>query len=130
MIDIENKVFNECALALRADFPGISVYGENVQAPASFPSVSIVEITNTTSTKDLSGTTTHADIAFQVDVYSNLTSGKKAQAKKITEEIDEIMERQFRMTRSFCEPVQNLYDSTVYRITARYRRMYGTGDDI
>ena len=46
MIDIESTIFNYVANTLRAEFPGISVYGEIVETPERFPSVSLVEDDN------------------------------------------------------------------------------------
>lgn len=57
MIDIENKVYNDVAKAIRdsfSNFPRLSCYGEYVETPASFPCVTLVEDDNSrvTSTDD------------------------------------------------------------------------------
>ena len=56
---------------------------------------------------------------YQVDVYSNLNKGKKVQAKAIASMIDVLFSVNG-FTRTFSNPVQNLADPTIYRITARY----------
>ena len=84
MIDIENEVFNYVANALRAEFPGISVYGEEVETPSSFPSVSLVEESNTeiAENKTLARKPeTACSLMYRAQVYSNLQVGKKAQTK-------------------------------------------------
>ena len=62
----------------------------------------------------------YADVMYQVDVYSNLNTGKKAQAKSIINAIDEQFAR-YGFTRTFLNPVPNMNDATIYRMTARYR---------
>ena len=48
MIDIENRVFNTVATALRAEYPGIFVSGDAVAAPKTFPAVTLALVTDTT----------------------------------------------------------------------------------
>lgn len=43
MIDVESQIYTPIAEALRAQFPGILVSGEYVNAPTRFPYVSLVE---------------------------------------------------------------------------------------
>lgn len=46
MIDVESQIYTPIAEALRAQFPGILVSGEYVNAPTRFPYVSLVEQDN------------------------------------------------------------------------------------
>ena len=48
MIDVESQIYTPIAEALRAQFPGILVSGEYVNAPTRFPYVSLVEQDNYT----------------------------------------------------------------------------------
>ena len=113
MIDIENKVFNDIATMLRAKYNGISVYGEYVDTPSSFPSVTIVMDDNSTYTRsqDSSLEEHHASVMFSVNVYSNLVSGKKSQAKAIAEDIDNAM-LNMKFTRSMMNQIPNV-DRTI-----------------
>jgi len=128
MIDIENEVFNTVANALRASYNGISVYGEEVESPSSFPSVSILEGENTESLRNatlLREPETACTLMYSVNIYSNLKAGKKAQAKGILKVIDEQM-HSMGFIRDYGRPVPNLLDRTIYRIVAQYTRTYQT----
>ena len=124
MLDIENEVFNRVAQALRNNFAGISVYGERVETPSSFPSVTIVEDDNYRPSGTVSFTKEppmSASLMYTVEIYSNLRTGKKAQAKQIREVIDGVMnDMAFEQTYSY--PTPNV-DRTIYRYTLRYTRI-------
>ena len=126
MINIEDEILSLIATALRAAFDGIYVSGEYVSQPPQFPAVFIVEMDNTVYLpgRDSSGIENFADVMYQVDVYSNLNLGKKAQAKTIIGMIDVLMAVNG-FTRTFLNPVQNMNDPAIYRITARYSAVVG-----
>ena len=121
MIDIENALFTRIATALRAQFSGIYVVGEYVNAPSKFPAVYIIEMDNTVnrSGRDSGCIENFADVMYQVDIFSNKNKGKKSECKAIAAFIDE----QFAgigFTRSFLNPVPNMDDGTIYRMTGRW----------
>ena len=122
MIDCEPMIFTPIANALRAAYDGIFVTGEYVHAPAMFPAVSIVEMDNSTmrSTQTNTGTEKHAEIMYQVDVYSNRAKGKKAECRAIAATIDALF-LQYGFTKMLLQPVPNINDATIYRMTGRYR---------
>lgn len=122
MIDVESKVYTPIAVALRDAFSGIFVSGEYVKAPSSFPHVSIVEMDNYTSDDrlDTSDTEKFSTLMYEVNVYSNKTSGKKTECKEIIKVIDELM-YQMNFKRLSLAPIPNMDDATIYRMTARYR---------
>ena len=62
----------------------------------------------------------HAQVLYEVNVYSNKKSGKKAECKAIAALIDSKMEA-LGFTRILLNPVPNEEDATIYRIVARYR---------
>lgn len=122
MIDIEQDVFNKVAVALRKEFQGIYVVGEIVETVNSrFPAVSIIEKSNTVdkSAIDSGAVENYVDLMYEVNVYSNLSFGKKQQAKEIAKLIDSIFE-QMGFVRIICYPIDNLADPSIYRIFARY----------
>lgn len=121
MIDIEAQVFTIVSNAVLAEYPDAFVSPEYVRQPAQFPTASIVQTDNTVnrSMRDSSRVENGADVMFQVDVYSNKMAGRKEECKAVIALIDE----QFALlgfTRSFLNPLPNLADATIYRITARY----------
>ena len=125
IIDIESQVFNTVANALRAAYTNISVYGEYVETPSTFPAVSLVEDDNieveTNVTLDRSPEMA-CNLMYTANVYSNLQTGKKDQAKAIMDIIDDCM-HQFGFTRTMRSQLPNV-DRTIYRVTARYTRIY------
>lgn len=122
MIDIETEVFNTISTEVRNAYKGIFMTGEYVKSPPSFPCVSLIETDNQVyrNTRDSGSIENHAQVLYEVNVYSNKTSGKKAQCKEIIAFIDSKMEA-LGFTRTLMNPVPNEEDATVYRVVARYR---------
>ena len=122
MINIENAVFNRVATKVREVFPNIFMAGEYVKSPPTFPAVSLIETDNSTraDTVDSGSNENHANVMYEVNVYSNKTTGKKSECKEIIILIDEEM-LAMGFARSTLTPVPNEYDSTIYRMVARYR---------
>jgi hypothetical protein len=122
MIDIENAVFNRVVTKVREVFPDIFMAGEYVKSPPFFPAVSLVEMDNSTriETIDSGSNENHANVMYEVNVYSNKTAGKKSECREILGLIDEEM-LAMGFSRSTLTPVPNEYDSTIYRMVARYR---------
>ena len=126
MIDIENDIFNDIADAIRSSFPNAHVTGEYVKAPPYFPSVSIVEVDNIVYRRTQTGekTENHAQVLYEVNVYSNKTSGKKTECRNIIGLIDDMFSS-LGFTRTVMNTVPNLNDATVYRMVARYQAVIG-----
>jgi hypothetical protein len=127
MIDVENVIFTHLATAIRSAFSGISVYGEYIETPASFPCVTVVEADNRVleSTRDLSGVEHYAKVMYEINVYTNDANGKKAKAKEISNVIDNVMSGLL-FTRTFRGQTPNI-DRTIYRITLRYEAVVREG---
>ena len=125
MIDIENELFTEIANALRNEFRCF-VSNVYVRKPPSFPAIFIEEKNNAMdrTTQDSSNAENTALVMYQVDVFSNLNSGGKAECKKIIGFIDAIFAN-YDFQRSMCEPIPNLDDATIFRMTARYNGRAG-----
>ena len=122
MIDVESDVFSLIATTLRAAYDDIYITGEYVSQPPKFPAVFIVEQENSVYLpgRDSGGIENFANVTYQIEVYSNLSKGKKTQARTIAGMIDTLMAVNG-FTRTFMNPVQNMNDPTIYRITARYQ---------
>lgn len=121
MIQIEDMLFTAIASAVRAEYPDAYVVGEYVNAPSRFPAVYIVEMDNTVSRagRDTANIENFADVMYQVDIFSNKNKGKKSECRAIAAFVDE----QFAalgFTRSFLNPVPNMDDGTIYRMTGRW----------
>lgn len=122
MIDVENEIFTIISTAVRAKYPKIYMTGEYLKSPPSFPCVSLIETDNQIyrNTRDSGNIENHVQVLYEVNVYSNKTSGKKSECKAIIALIDSEMES-LGFTRTLMNPVPNEADATIYRMVARYR---------
>lgn len=122
MIDIESEVFNTVSEKVREQYPEIFMTGEYVKSPSSFPCVSLIETDNQIyrNTRTSGCIENHAQVVYEVNVYSNKQRGKKAECKEILGFIDRQLEA-LGFTRTLMTPVPNEVDATVYRMVARYR---------
>ena len=122
MIDCENEVYTRIARVLRDKFPGITIAGEYVNAPSSFPHVSITQSDNSVVSEQMTGSAEMAQVMFEINIYSNKADGRKTECKAIAKVIDDVM---FKMNfkRMALTPIPNMEDATIYRIVARYRVM-------
>lgn len=121
MIDVEAAVFNRVAEKFDIAYPNGTRVSEPIDAPASFPCMSLVEADNATYTGSLDSAMTEHDswLMYELNVYSNLASGAKQQCKEIIALVDdELLAMGF--TRTFCHQTKNA-DTKIYRMTARYR---------
>lgn len=121
MVDIEAIVYDRVARAVLAEYPGAFTSSSYVAAPASFPAVSLAEISSVTdkSTLDSSGRELMSELTFEANAYSDLRVGAKAQARAIAAIIDREMVA-MNMTRTYSSQTENITDSSVYRHTMRY----------
>ena len=120
MIDIENDVFDYVAKALRTDFPGITVISDFVDAPARFPTVTLVESDNRILQRMRTNNIENAvSVMYELNIYSNKAVGKKSEAKAIANAIDGLF-NDLGFTRTFREQIPNMKDATIYRIVCRY----------
>ena len=122
MINVESEIFDIIATAVRSEYPDAYVVGEYVKSPSQFPCVSIVEIDNVAydRTQSSGSLENHADVTYEVNIYSNKTSGKKSECKAIASLIDTGFET-LGFSRSMLQPIPNVDDATIYRMTGRYR---------
>lgn len=120
MIDLENDIFTAVATALRTAHSGIFVTGEYVDAPPSFPAVSIIEGGNSVAQRYRTTKIENAvAVMYEVNIYSNKASGKKSEAKAIADTVDTVFES-IGFTRTMRNQVANFNDATIYRIVCRY----------
>lgn len=123
MIDVEREVFSLIDRAIEQTFgkDRIPVSGGFDDAPPSFPCVTVAELSNSAFRRTGSSDQieNHADVTYEANVFSNRTTGKKAECRRILAVIDETLGGAG-FTRIFMQPVPNA-DRSVYRLTARYR---------
>lgn len=121
MIEIEAKVYSPIYTALRNQYNGIYVTSEPAPTPSKPLAVSIVQQDSYSSPRKQDNTLREkfSTVMFQVDVYSNLQTGKKSQCKEVMNFIDEMMFK-LNFMRLSLNPVP-MEDNGYYRLTARYR---------
>ena len=131
MIDMENEIFNAAKKAVIVECPDIYMVGEYVKTPPRFPCVSLVEMDNQSyqRTEDSGSSENHAQVMYEVNIYSNKTTGKKAECKAIAALIDEQM-LALGFARTMLQPIPNLDDATIYRMVGRYSAVISKTKDI
>lgn len=122
MIDVESIIFTKIAGNLRTKFKGITVSGDDINAPAKFPYVSLVEQDNYSSADKMDSSIREkfATVMYEVNVYSNKSGLKKSEAREIMGEIDRMFIG-MNFSRLAMNPVKNVENPTIYRLVARYR---------
>lgn len=125
--DCEFELFTKLATVLRTAFPGIYVTGEYVRTSPRFPCVSIEQRDSSVwrGSRETTNMEVHTSVMYEVNVYSNKESGKKAECKEILSVVDDELSK-LNFTRTMLSPVPNLADATIYRLTARYQGIVGT----
>lgn len=120
MIDIESEVFDGAVKLLKEKYPNIAVYSETVLAPSEFPCVCIEEADNFSylRSRDSKTNENHAEVMYEVNVYSNKVKGKKSESKEIFSIVDGYL-NDLGFTRTAKNPIK-LDDATKYRLFGRY----------
>ena len=121
MIDYCNETFSAVASGVRIVHSGVTVTGEYTRKPSSFPAVTLDEIENVTvgTLVDSSDVEKFSGVTYRLQVFSNLTIGKKAEARAIFATADKVMlGLGFRRITYTTTP--EIYDSTIYSIQATY----------
>lgn len=121
MINIEEELFSNVSNYVRKAIPNVYMVSEYVKSPPSFPCVSLIEMDNSvyTKTQTSEGDENHIQVMYELNVYSNQTKGKKMECKAIISMIDSAM-LGYGFTRTMMQPIPNMDDATIYRMTARY----------
>ena len=121
MIDKLNEIFTSVATSVRDKHTGTTVTGEYTRKPSKFPAVTLDEIQNVVVDRleDSSNAENFAGVTYRLQVFSNKRTGKKAEAREIFATADAEMRRMgFRRVTYTTTP--EIYDSTIYNITATY----------
>lgn len=130
MIDIENQVFNNISVDVKAEYPNANMSSEEQPTPSSFPCVTIVEADNyvVRETMDNSLDENHAYVMYETNVYANNAYNKKAECKRVFE----IVDNRFRLMgfRRMSKLVTSTNNSSICRITARYVGIVGKDETI
>lgn len=121
MIDYQNEIFTAVATEVRSKHKGTTVTGEYTRTPSHFPTLTLDEIENVTvgDLVDSSDEELYSGVTYRLQVFSNKTGGKKAEARAIFATADSVMlGLGFRRITYTTTP--EIYDSTIYSIMATY----------
>lgn len=121
MIDYQNEIFTGVATAVRAAHEGVTMTGEYVRKPSSFPAVTLDEIENVTVPRllDSSREDRFSGLGYRLQVFSNKIGGKKAEARAIFATADKVL-LGYGFHRVTYSTTPEIYDSTIYSIQATY----------
>lgn len=121
MLDFQNEIFTAVATEVRSSHEGIAVTGEYTRTPSKFPTLTLDEVANVTVGElvDSSNEEKFAGVTYRLQVFSNKNGGKKAEAREIFATADSVM-RRLGFRRITYSTTPEIYDSTIYSITATY----------
>lgn len=121
MLDFLNEIFTAVATKVRAAHSGVTVTGEYTRKPSKFPAVTLDETENVVVGElvDSSKEERFSGLTYRLQVFSNKTNGKKAEARAIFATADEAM-RSLGFRRTTYTTIPEIYESTIYSITATY----------
>ena len=127
MIDIESKVVDAIQTAYEDAGLTVGVSSTFVEAPEKFPWVYVAELSNSTYTnsQDTSLKEHHARVRYRIEVYSNLSAGAKAEAKRLRDIADDAMQS-MKFTRTSSSFIPN-FDRSVTRLYADYTAIVEEG---
>ena len=127
MLDFLNEIFTNVATAARAAHSTVTVTGEYTRKPSKLPAVTLDETENVTVANlvDSSREERYSGLTYRLQVFSNKTSGKKAEARAIFATADEVM-RNLGFRRITYTTTPEIYESTIYSITATYEAVIGS----
>lgn len=125
MVDIETTVFNSVYDAVTAVYTDADISTHYVNQPSSFPHVQMYEESNTTNRNgmNLTGMECFSNLVYHFEIFDNNIDGKgKETVKAILAIIDPVM-RRLGFRRTYCAPVPNYDDASIYRYVVRYSKI-------
>lgn len=127
MIDFLNEIFTAVAMHLRETYPSVTVTGEYTRQPSKFPAATLDEIENVSvdQLEDSSNAERFSGLTYRLQVFSNKQSGKKAEARAIFATADSSL-RSLGFRRVTYTTTPEIYESTIYSITATYEAIAGS----
>lgn len=128
MLDYSRQIFSRLTIRLREVYENIYTSRNDTTSPPKIPAVTCVQKNNVNylRTIDSDSHENHVKVMFQVDVYTN----NKDEASKIelAENIRDTVSDFFLdlgFNRTLCEPIPNVQDLAIYRISMRFEGVIG-----
>lgn len=125
-----NAIYTVIRSAVLAELPSANLTQTYIPAPAKFPTVFVREIGRFTpqTAQTVTNTQDVYETTWEVQIFSNLTSGAKEQAYKLMGVVKDAMRGLY-----FIETMENPVDNAnnkYYTLIARFRRIIGSGEDM
>lgn len=124
MIDPWNRVMTNIITAGGSNIAKVTNTTSNT--PAQFPTVAVEQIDNNDAARDLENSENGVVSVIQIQVFSNKSL---SDARSVMSIVCDAM-RRMGYARTFMEPLLNMSDTKIYRMSARFRRFVGSLDDI
>ena len=125
MIDVWNRVMTNLVTAGGDTIKKVT--NTTSYMPAQFPAIAVEQIDNADAARDLENSENGVNSIIQIQSFSNKSM---TESRKVIEIACDAM-RDMGYTRTFgAEPILNMSDTKIYRLSARFRRFVGSIDDI
>lgn len=125
-----NAIFTAIRNAVKAEYADANCVQMYTPTPAKFPTVFAREIGHFTPQQawTLTNAQDISERTWEVQVFSNLSTGSKEQAYEILDICKDVM-RGLYFLETFEQPIDQ-QDKSIYCLVARFRRVIGGGEDM
>lgn len=125
-----NAIFTAIRNAVKAEYADANCVQMYTPTPAKFPTVFAREIGHFTPQQvwTLTNAQDISERTWEVQVFSNLSTGSKEQAYEILDICKDVM-RSLYFIETFEQPIDQ-QDKSIYCLVARFRRVIGGGEDM
>lgn len=125
-----NAIFTAIRNAVKAEYADANCVQMYTPTPAKFPTVFAREIGHFTPQQawTLTNAQDISERTWEVQVFSNLSTGSKEQAYEILDICKNVM-RGLYFIETFEQPIDQ-QDKSIYCLVARFRRVIGGGEDM
>jgi len=125
-----NAIFTAIRNAVKAEYADANCVQMYTPTPAKFPTVFAREIGHFTPQQawTLTNAQDISERTWEVQVFSNLSTGSKEQAYEILDICKDVM-RSLYFIETFEQPIDQ-QDKSIYCLVTRFRRVIGGGEDM
>lgn len=125
-----NAIFTAIRNAVKAEYADANCVQMYTPTPAKFPTVFAREIGHFTPQQawTLTNAQDISERTWEVQVFSNLSTGSKEQAYEILDICKDVM-RGLYFIETFEQPIDQ-QDKSIYCLVARFRRVIGGGEEM
>lgn len=125
-----NAIFTAIRNAVKAEYADANCVQMYTPTPAKFPTVFAREIGHFTPQQawTLTNAQDISERTWEVQVFSNLSTGSKERAYEILDICKNVM-RSLYFIETFEQPIDQ-QDKSIYCLVARFRRVIGGGEDM